>query len=152
MSYLLIILILAMGLLARSKLLVLATVILLIIRLINLKRVFQFLAENGLNLGLLILIMTVLLPFVSDQVTIRDLKNALFSLPGLLAIVAGLLATKLNGMGLNLLEIEPHLIISMIIGSIIGIVFWGGVPVGPLMAGGLAALFVKLWTLISKGG
>lgn len=152
MSSLLIVLILAMGLLARSQLLVMATIILLIIRVIDLQSVWDFLAERGLSLGLLLLILTVLLPFATDQVTIRDLKNTLISFPGLLAILAGLLATKLNGMGIDLLKIEPHLIIGMIIGSIIGIVFWGGIPVGPLMAGGLTALFIKIYTLFFKGG
>ncbi len=144
MSYFLILLVLLMGLLARSKLIALAAAILLLIRLFNFKEIFKIISDKGINLGLLLLIITVLVPLASGQVTIKDLKETVTSIPGIVAIVGGLFATKLNGMGIDLLKIEPHLIIGMIVGSIIGIIFWGGVPVGPLMAGGLTALLMKI--------
>ncbi|AZR74396.1 hypothetical protein BBF96_13970 [Anoxybacter fermentans] len=148
MGFYILLLILAMGMLSRSKLVMLTASILLIFRILHLQRFFKFLSNNGINMGLLLLVMTVLIPFATDQVTLKDLKDTMTSFSGIIAILGGLLATKLNGMGLNLLKVEPQLVIGMVVGSIIGIIFWGGVPVGPLMAGGLTALFIKILGLL----
>ncbi len=143
MGYYLIILILALGILARSELVMLAASILLILRLLHLESIISFFKDKGISVGLLILMITVLIPLATDQVRFKDLPKLVTSLSGVLAILGCLLATKLNGMGIDLLKVQPELIIGMVLGSIIGIVFWGGVPVGPLMAGGLTALFIK---------
>ncbi|HHU92238.1 MAG TPA: DUF441 domain-containing protein, partial [Halanaerobiaceae bacterium] len=60
------------------------------------------------------------------------------------AVIAGILATQFNGMGLRLLEEHPHLVGGIIVGSLIGIVLFRGIPVGPLMAAGIAALLLEL--------
>lgn len=148
MGFIWILIIMAMGLLSRSNLVVMAGAILLALRLLHFEKVIQLLADRGINFGLLFLVVTVLIPLATDQVSWNDLKEMVISPSGFLALVGGLLATKLNGMGINLLKLEPQLVIGMVIGSIIGIVFWGGVPVGPLMAGGLTALFIKILNLL----
>jgi uncharacterized membrane protein (DUF441 family) len=61
--------------------------------------------------------------------------------------LGGALATYLNGGGLKLLQIDPEIIFGVVIGSIIGITFFGGIPVGPLMAAGLTALFLNIIAL-----
>jgi uncharacterized membrane protein (DUF441 family) len=53
-------------------------------------------------------------------------------------------------MGLNLLESRPQVILGLVIGSIIGIVFFKGIPVGPLMAGGVAAFFLYVIELFAR--
>ncbi|RYD02533.1 hypothetical protein N752_24705 [Desulforamulus aquiferis] len=50
----------------------------------------------------------------------------------------------MNGEGLTLLKMDPQLIFGMVIGSVFGIVFLGGIPIGPLMAAGLTALFLEV--------
>jgi len=82
-------------------------------------------------------------PVVSVKVTEKELFITFTSLPGILAIVGGALATHLNGEGLRLLQIDPEMIFGILIGSMFGIVFLDGVPVGPLMAAGLTALFLE---------
>lgn len=148
MSFLLILIVLAIGLLARSHLVVLAALLLLIMRILNLQGVFKLLAAKGIDAGLLLLLLTVLLPLATDQVSLKDLRDTFISPPGVMALVGGLIATKMNGMGVDLLKVEPQLVIGMVVGSVIGIVFWGGVPVGPLMAGGITALLVKIFGLL----
>jgi uncharacterized membrane protein (DUF441 family) len=51
----------------------------------------------------------------------------------------------MNGQGLNMLKLDPELMVGLVVGGIIGIVFFKGVPVGPLMAAGIAALFIKIF-------
>lgn len=148
MGFIMLLAVLGIGILARSHLVVLAAVVLLILRTVKAQLIFKMLAVKGIDAGLLLLMLTVLLPMATDQVTWKDLQKTFLSPLGIAALAGGLLATKLNGMGVDLLKVEPQLVIGMVVGSIVGIVFWGGVPVGPLMAGGLTALLVKLLGLI----
>lgn len=79
----------------------------------------------------------------------KEIIGALSSWPGWLALAGGALATYVNGKGLDLLKLDPQLIVGLVIGSILGILFFRGVPVGPLMAAGITAILFKLFTLIS---
>jgi len=40
------------------------------------------------------------------------------------------------------------LIVGLVIGSIFGIIFMRGIPVGPLMAAGITALLIKIFSLL----
>ncbi|KXS42155.1 MAG: hypothetical protein AWU54_1412 [Candidatus Frackibacter sp. T328-2] len=147
-GYILIFIIFSLGILAKSNILSLAAVILFLLKVLKLKLVFPILEKQGLDLGLLFLILAVLAPLVTDVKVLTDLVNIFKSPLGLLALTGGLLATKLNGMGLNLLENQPQLIVGMVIGSLIGIIFLDGIPVGPLMAGGITAFFLRIVQII----
>ncbi|MBO9598975.1 MAG: DUF441 family protein, partial [Cohnella sp.] len=63
---------------------------------------------------------------------------------GWVALMGGEIATFLNSRGLEMLRVDPQLIVGIVIGSIVGILFLRGIPVGPLMAAGLTALFIKV--------
>jgi uncharacterized membrane protein (DUF441 family) len=75
--------------------------------------------------------------------TLKDLMKGIFSWQGLMCALGGALATYMNGAGLNMLKLQPELMSGLVVGAIIGIVIFKGIPVGPLMAAGLAAIFIK---------
>ncbi|MTI86105.1 MAG: DUF441 domain-containing protein [Firmicutes bacterium] len=135
---------LLIGVMARSNLIAMAACVLLLLKFANLNFVFPLLEKRGLEIGLLFLLLAILVPIATGKVTEADLLYNFKSLPGLLAIFGGALATHLNGEGLKLLQLDPELIFGLVLGSIFGIVFLGGVPVGPLMAAGIAALFLEV--------
>jgi len=134
---------LLVGIIARSNLIATAACVLLIIKFTNLHFIFSLLEKRGLEIGLLFLLLAILVPVASGKVTEKELVGTFTSLPGILAILGGALATHLNGEGLRLLQIDPEMIFGLLIGSMFGIVFLNGVPVGPLMAAGLTALFLE---------
>jgi uncharacterized membrane protein (DUF441 family) len=144
-----ILLIFSLGLVARSTPLTAAAGLLLIIKVLKIKSLLPLLEERGVEIGLLFLMIAVLVPIALDRIGLKEILLTFGSLPGILAIAGGIIATKLNCMGLNLLESQPQVILGLVIGSIIGIVFLKGVPVGPLMAGGITAFFLYLLKLIS---
>jgi uncharacterized membrane protein (DUF441 family) len=146
----LIITIFILGLVARSNSLTIAAGLLLLIKLLRIRSLLPLLEERGVELGLLFLMIAVLVPLALERVGIKEILLTFSSLSGILAIAGGIIATRLNGMGLNLLESQPQIILGLVIGSIIGIVFLKGVPVGPLMAGGVAAFFLYLIELFSR--
>lgn len=88
---------------------------------------------------------SVLVPFASEKISWKDVTPLFTTVVGLTALAGGAIATWMNGKGLDLLRAEPHMIVGLVIGSIIGIVFFRGIPVGPLMAAGITAFVLKLW-------
>ncbi|MGB9803804.1 DUF441 domain-containing protein [Desulfofundulus sp.] len=142
----LLVMLLLIGIIARSNLIAMAACVLLIIKLANLNFIFPLLEKRGLELGLLFLLLSILVPVATGRINEREMLYNLTSLPGLLALFGGALATHLNGEGLKLLQLQPEIIFGLMLGSIFGIVFLGGVPVGPLMAAGITALFMELAT------
>ncbi|AGB41446.1 putative membrane protein [Halobacteroides halobius DSM 5150] len=147
-SYLLLTFVLALGLLAGSNLLVIASTILGLLKLFKLNFILNILDGRGIKLGLLFLLMAVLSPMASDKLGIKDIIDSYKSVLGLFALVSGILATQVVGVGINLLDSDPELVVGILLGSIVGIVFFNGVPVGPLLAGGLTAIFYRIYSLL----
>ncbi|AQS58536.1 DUF441 domain-containing protein [Desulforamulus ferrireducens] len=135
---------LLLGFAADSNLLATAACILLFLKLSKLSRLLYLLERRGLEVGLIFLMLSVLVPLAHDNVVYLDMLKNTLSPQGILAVIGGALATHMNGEGLKLLKLDPQLIFGMVIGSIIGIVFLGGIPIGPLMAAGLTALFLEV--------
>lgn len=133
-----------LGLWARSSLVAAAAAMLLAIRLVGLSFLLPTIERRGVEVGLLFLTLAMLVPFARGQVSGRMIVRALTSVPGIVAVIGGALATLLNGRGLDLLASQGELMIALIAGSILGIVLWGGIPVGPLMAAGLTYLMLQL--------
>ena len=132
------------GLIGRSSIVTTAACLLLALKLIRLERFFPLIERRGLELGLLFLTLAVLAPFASARVSAREIVRALTGWTGVAPLDGGALATWMNGKGLDLLQRDPQLIVGLVIGSIFGILFLRGIPVGPLMAAGIAALLLKL--------
>lgn len=132
------------GLVGRSNILATAACLLLVLKLLNLQAFFPVLERRGLELGLLFLLISVLVPFAAGKILVRDVVLNFTTIPGILALVGGALATYMNSQGLTMLKFDPELMIGLVIGSILGIVCWGGIPTGPLMAAGLTAFFLQI--------
>jgi uncharacterized membrane protein (DUF441 family) len=139
------VILIVIGLIGRSPIIATAASILLVLKLTSLERFFPTVERRGLELGLLFLTISVLVPFANEKVSWRDVTPLFTTLIGVLALFGGAVATWMNGKGLDLLRTEPHIIVGLVIGSIIGIVFFRGIPVGPLMAAGITAFVLKLW-------
>jgi uncharacterized membrane protein (DUF441 family) len=145
---LLLIILIIIGMIGRSPIITTAACILLIVKLVQLDRFLPTIERRGLEFGLLFLTMGVLVPFAGERINYRDVLSVFSSWPGIFALIGGALATYMNSKGLDLLKADPQLIIGLVIGSIFGIVFLRGIPVGPLMAAGITALFLKIFTFI----
>ena len=141
---------LVLGLAARSNLVAAAATILLMLRFTRTTFLLPMLEERGVELGLLFLTLAMLVPFAQGRIHLKDIGRSFYTIPGILAIIGGAVATHLNGRGLHMLNESSHLMISLIVGSIIGIVIWGGIPVGPLMAAGVTYILLELVTWVGQ--
>lgn len=145
---LLLVILIIIGMVGRSPIITTAACILLIVKLVQLDRFLPTIERRGLDFGLLFLTMGVLVPFASEKINYKDIISVFTSWPGILALLGGAVATYMNGKGLDLLKVDPQLIVGLVIGSIFGIIFLRGIPVGPLMAAGITALFLKIFTFL----
>lgn len=145
---LLLVILIIIGIVGRSPIITTAACFLLIVKLVSLERFLPAIERRGLEFGLLFLTMSVLVPFASERISQKDLLSVFTSWAGVLALIGGAVATYMNGKGLELLKFDPELIVGLVIGSIFGILFLRGIPVGPLMAAGITAFLLKIFTFL----
>ena len=106
-----------------------------------LTKYIPFMEKHGLTIGIIILTIGVLAPIVSGKIQLPDFK-ALLHWKMLLAISIGVLVAWFGGQGVDLLGTQPILITGLLIGTIIGVAFLKGIPVGPLIAAGILSLLI----------
>lgn len=141
---LILILLLFLGIFGRSNLVVTSSCILLSLRYFKLDHIILPLLENrGLEIGLVLLMLHILTPIATEKLTGEDLQSVA-SLKGVLALLAGALATKLNRDGLVLMNASPEIIFGMTLGTVLGILFLRGTPCGPVMAAAVTAIFLQI--------
>jgi uncharacterized membrane protein (DUF441 family) len=132
------------GAASRNGLLVRAAAILLAVVVLDIAPVLSLLEERGLELGILMLTVAVLTPLASGHTSIADLTHTFVSKEGACALIAGVAAAVLTAQGVNLLRSSPQVVVGLALGSIIGAAFLGGIPAGPLVAAGVAAVLIKM--------
>jgi uncharacterized membrane protein (DUF441 family) len=147
----LLVMLIIVGIFGRSPIIATAASLLLVLKLTALDQFLPLVERRGLELGLLFLMLSVLVPFAAEKVSWKDILSVFTSWYGILALAGGAIATYMNGKGLDLLKMEPELIVGLVVGSIFGIVFMQGVPVGPLMAAGITVFLMQLFKLILGG-
>ncbi len=92
-----------------------------------------------MSLGILILTMGILSPLVSGKVKLPA-PHQLLDIRLLAAVLLGIFVAWLAGRGIGLMQTQPVMIIGLLVGTVIGVLFLHGVPVGPMIAGGILSL------------
>ena len=144
------ILFIVVGVVSRVNIVSVAASLLLILRMLRLERYFPMLERRSLELGLLFLMISILVPLANGKVNGKETAEAIFSVAGIATILGGIVATVINNRGLILLQTNPSLLLSIVVGTVVGIVLFRGMPVGPLMAAALAAVTIGLIDLIGN--
>lgn len=140
--------ILILGVLANNTSVGIAAATLLLLKLLGLSNWFDAIESKGLSIGITILTIAILTPVASGRITLLNMVESFKNPVGLVAVAAGVFAAWAGGRGIPFMNNSPEIITSIIIGTIAGVCFLDGVPVGPLIAGGLvymAMSITKLW-------
>lgn len=137
--------ILAVGFLFGNPLIAGAAAALLFVEAVGFTPLVAFLEQRALQMGLILLTIAVLTPFVTKHIGLEQVMNAFCTWPGVLAIIGGAAATYVNGRGVDLLRARPDIVAGILIGTIIGVCLLRGIPVGPLAAAGITALLIRLF-------
>jgi len=139
-----ILIILILGILSKNDSLALSATAVLGLRLLNLKGALVFLDKNAIKWGIIILTVGILTPFVTGKITLKDIQAILTSPIAILALMAGAITVIFSGRGLGLINTEPSIVVGIVMGSVIGVAFFKGVPIGPMTAAGIVAVILSL--------
>lgn len=133
-----------LGILFNNSLIAAGSGILLILRLVRLNSILVLLEQRAMEAGLLLLLIAVFVPFAQEKVTLPEITKTFISKDGIIAIISGIVAAVMCGSGVKLLETSPQIAAGLVIGSILGVLLFKGIPIGPLAAAGIAALLLKV--------
>ncbi len=61
---------------------------------------------------------------------------------GIIILTIGVIVSWLGGRGVTLMGSQPQLVAGLLVGTVLGVALFRGVPVGPLIAAGLVSLIV----------
>lgn len=143
LSLIVLLILLACGIFSQNNTIIIATALLIIFKMLPFQQpIFDFLQKDGLNIGILILTIAVLSPIASGKISGEMILKSFVSVQSLLAIAVGIFVAWLGGRGVKLMSAEPNVIAGLLIGTVAGVAFLRGVPVGPLIAAGILSLFV----------
>lgn len=145
---LLLLLIFFLALASSNHSVAIAAALVLLMSLFHLDRfLFPWLEAKGIQLGVVILTVAILVPLASGRITGQEVMATLQNVRSLMAVLVGVVVAYLAGKGVGLLASEPQIVTGLIVGTIIGVAFFKGVSVGPLIGSGMLYFLFKLFKL-----
>ncbi|MGZ4031249.1 MAG: DUF441 domain-containing protein [Tumebacillaceae bacterium] len=142
---LLLLLLLAIGVIGQNSSVSIAVAVLLLIRLLHLDKLFPPLEQYGLQVGIIILTIGVLTPIATGRIGGEEIARTFVSPISLLSIPIGIFVAYLGARGATLMAANPLVVTGLMIGTIIGVALFKGVPVGPLIAAGITSLILGIF-------
>ncbi|MCM0760409.1 DUF441 domain-containing protein [Sporomusa sphaeroides DSM 2875] len=142
--------ILALSIIGNNHTVAVAALVLLLIPRLGLENYLPFIDKHGINIGIVILTIAVLSPVAQGHIAMNDMLAIFKSPVGFLAVVIGIFLAWVAGQGVIFMKESPETVSALIIGTVIGVCFFRGLPVGPLIAGGLVALLVNVLGLFKR--
>ncbi|MNE87666.1 hypothetical protein D3C80_1848930 [compost metagenome] len=106
------------------------------------QQAFPWLEKHGLTVGIIILTIGVMTPLASGKISLNTVWQSFFHWKSLTAIGIGMLVAYLGGRGAVLMGSQPTVVAGLLIGTVLGVALFKGVPVGPLIAAGLLSLII----------
>lgn len=116
----------------------------LVLRLLGLNVFLENLGKQGLNWGIILLTMAILVPIATGKITWHHIMDTFKSPVGIVAMIVGVGVALAGHKGVGFMLASPEIVSSLIVGTMIGVFFFDGVPVGPLIAAGITYWIVSV--------
>ena len=124
----------ALGFVSHNTTVAVSILVLIIVRVTPLNTFFPWIEKQGLTVGIIILTIGVMAPIASGTLPPSTLIHSFVNWKSLVAIAVGVFVSWLGG--------QPQLVAGLLVGTVLGVALFRGVPVGPLIAAGLVSLIV----------
>ena len=131
-----------LGIISHNSAVTIAMFFLLTVRITPLNNFFPWIEKYGLTIGIIILTVGVMAPIASGKISASTIVYSFLHWKSIAAILVGVLVSWLGGRGLTLMGTQPHLVAGLLVGTVLGVALFKGVPVGPLIAAGLLSMLV----------
>lgn len=141
-SIIILVLLGALSLFIHNTAVTISILVLLVIKVTPLAQFFPYVEKQGITLGIIILTIAVMAPLASGSLPSSTLIKSFLDWKSLLAIAVGIFVSWLGGRGVSLMSSQPTIVGGLLVGTIIGVALFRGVPVGPLIAAGIVSLFM----------
>ncbi|EMM6762498.1 DUF441 domain-containing protein [Pluralibacter gergoviae] len=132
----------ALGLISHNTTVAVAILVLIIVRVTPLNVFFPWIEKQGLTVGIIILTIGVMAPIASGTLPASTLLHSFVNWKSLIAIAVGIFVSWLGGRGVQLMGTQPQMVAGLLVGTVLGVALFRGVPVGPLIAAGLVSLLI----------
>lgn len=130
----------ALGFVSHNTTVAISILVLIIVRVTPLNTFFPWIEKQGLTIGIIILTIGVMAPIASGTLPASTLLHSFVNWKSLVAV--GVFVSWLGGRGVTLMSSQPSLVAGLLVGTVLGVALFRGVPVGPLIAAGLVSLFI----------
>ncbi|MCM3786955.1 DUF441 domain-containing protein [Domibacillus sp. 8LH] len=148
-AFLFLLLLTAISIVAKNQSLLIASVFLLALKAIGLDlKWFDMMQKNGINWGVTVITIAVLVPIATGAIGFRELGAALKSPYAWIALTAGILVALIAKGGIVLLADDPHITTALVLGTVLAVALFNGVPVGPLIGAGIAYYAMKMFSVL----
>ncbi|MFD2681564.1 DUF441 domain-containing protein [Bacillus seohaeanensis] len=139
-------LLLAIGFIAKNQSIMFAVGLLIVMRIIGLdEKVFSTVQSKGINWGVTIITIAVLAPIATGEIGFKELFDALKTPYAWIALASGMFVALIAKNGLTLLANDPHITTALVLGTVIAVSLFKGVAVGPLIGAGIAYMAMKVF-------
>lgn len=148
-STLFLFILLLIGYIAKNQSLTIAIIVLLVLKWTFLgEKMFPYLHQKGINLGVTVITIAVLVPIATGEIGFKQLTDAMKSYYAWIALASGIAVALIAKGGVELLASDPHITAALVFGTILAVALFNGVAVGPLIGAGIAYAVMHLIQLI----
>ncbi|WP_058307122.1 DUF441 domain-containing protein [Gracilibacillus massiliensis] len=134
-----------LGYIAKNQAIMVAVYILFGMKLLKIDdKLFPYIQDKGIGWGVIIITVAVLIPIATGEIGFKDLLQSVKSYHAWVALIAGIFVAVVARHGLTLLADDPQITTALVLGTIIAVVVFQGVAVGPLIGAGIAYVIIKL--------
>ena len=130
-----------LGVISQNNSITISATVLLLMQQTALVQFVPLVEKHGLNIGIIFLTVGVLSQLVSGRVQVPPVAEFL-NFKIIASVLIGIFVAWLAGRGVFLMGQQPVLVAGLLIGTVIGVAFMGGIPVGPLIAAGILSFVV----------
>lgn len=134
---------------ARNQSLLIAAGVVLLLKLIPYsEKLLNLVHAEGINWGVTIISIAILIPIATGEIGFKELLAAFKTPIGWVAIICGIGVALLSARGVHLIAGSPEVTVALVLGTIIGVVFFKGIAAGPVIAAGLTYCLMQVVTFI----
>ena len=144
-EYIIMLAILVCGVVGNNMSVAYAAGIVMLLKLLGLNQMIELLGEKGISWGIVILTAAIFVPIATGKITWEDIAACFKSPVGIVALVVGIGVAVSGYLGVDYMKSAPEVATALIIGTMIGVFFFRGIPVGPLIAAGVVYTIMTVW-------
>lgn len=144
-EYIIMLVILVLSIVGHNMSVAYATAAVLLLRILGFNQILSLVGDKGISWGIILLTTAIMVPIATGKITLAAIWDCFRSHAGIIAILVGIGVALSGRLGVDYMKSSPEVATAIIIGTMIGVFFFKGIPVGPLIAAGVVYVIMGVW-------